>query len=146
MTNNNSEIIAMYENLGMSPEEISLNEGHNLAAIKLVLLQGSVKYREDEGSNAAPNPSEGGSQHISDEEEKLLWDAYKHIAFCGEVEGVRAKVIRDCLNEKYGRNDISKLLKNGGNVNVVVINDAITKTREVLRRVKDKQVLEMKAA
>jgi hypothetical protein len=145
MTINNEQIKQMYEELDMSAEDIAASEGYEVEAVKAALIAVSGKFRGalGNGVNASKNPHE----YISDDEERVLFDAYKWIALNGEQEGVRAKVIKDLIAEKRGRNDIAKVVK-GTQVNVVLINDSIRKSREAIKRIKEaakKPVLEIAA-
>jgi hypothetical protein len=135
MTINNEQIKQMYEELDMSPEEIATSEGYEIEAVKAALIAVSSQYR-GALSNGVNTSSKHPHEYISDEEERTLFDAYKWIALNGEQEGVRAKVIRDLIAEKRGRNDIAKVVK-GTQVNVVLINDSIRKAREAIKRIKD---------
>lgn len=136
MTINNEQIKQMYEELDMSPEEIAISEGWEVEAVKAALIAVSSQYRGALSNGVNTSQSKHPHEYISDEEERTLFDAYKWLALNGEQEGVRAKVIRDLIAEKRGRNDIAKVVK-GTQVNVVLINDSIRKAREAIKRIKD---------
>jgi hypothetical protein len=126
----------MYEELDMSPEEIATSEGYELGAVKAALIAVSSQYRGALSNGVNSPESKHPHEYISDEEERELFNAYKWLALNGEQEGVRAKIIRDLIAEKRGRNDIAKVVK-GTQVNVVLINDSIRKAREAIKRIKD---------
>lgn len=116
-----TQIVAMYDDLGLTVTEIAQETGESEAGIKSVLGQMSGKYRTEN-----PRPD------VDKEEYDMFLRAYKDLALDPDVDGAtRARVLRDLLNEQKGRNDVV-VAKGGGDQHVVinVINEQIKQMKE----------------
>ena len=121
MTAANNQIIALFEDSGMTPEDIALELGMELASIKAVLLSFSQVYREREDK---------GREDVSEDEYQDILAAYKRLALYGEHEHVRERALRNLINEKKGRNEVKSMVKGDQTINVVILNQSIIAARK----------------
>lgn len=126
----NSRIIAMYESEEMTPEEIAMDEDLEVEVVKAALLQGSTAYRR---AMRGSEDSDKEEPFMTGEEFRQIKAAYKNIALNEEVDaGVRERALRNLINEHKGRNDVANLVKNGGNVNLIMLNESLLKARKAI--------------
>ncbi len=141
MLNAEVEIVSLYENDGLSIEEISHVSGFEPLSIKALLASKSGIYRE-RAKAAAPTPSEDTklpsiSETVSESEFHEFMDAYKQLARYAETDGVRERALRNIINvyakvnDGLGEQGIVKALKDCGNtkVNILVLNQQLSQAR-----------------
>jgi len=138
MTAGNLQIVHLFENLQLSPEEIASNLELELGAVLLSLSAESSKYRRE---MAVEQKSKG---EIVKEEDVQLFntadvsDAAAVIANLmrdSEDEHVRMRAAKFVVNEGKGRND-TKAVKNL-NVSVNYINEQMQRARAAKDRAKE---------
>jgi hypothetical protein len=122
MSASNTSIVASYEKLGLTPEQIAASFGWELEAVKLILAANSSQYRKSTEGDCIIGD-------ISDAEYKDILLAYKQIALYSEVDSVRERALRNLIDEKKGRKK-SVLGKGGANFSITQINNYIKAARE----------------
>lgn len=137
MTNATLEVKQMYDELGLSLEEISNQTGYDIVAVKNTLLQCSHKFVRD--TRIACVEDEGGV--VTSEDDKLLIESAKMLAFSAEDERVRADMIKYLHDEHKGRND--KEQPSSMKVNILVLNQMIQKARKLVTE--DEDFIDVKA-
>lgn len=134
-----TQVVAAYEQLGLSPAQISEQMEMEEGQVKSLLWELSSRYKQEVG----------GTVDTTDELIKL----YEQLARCSPNDAVREKALRFLIEEKKGRNDIPMELlrlkrRQQANEDVDVLmkvsdfNNAISKIRESL----DSTLLEAKPA
>lgn len=87
-----TQVVAAYEQLGLSPVQIAEQMEMEEAQVKSLLYQLSTKYKQELG----------GIIDSTDELVKL----YEDLARCSPNDLVREKALRFLIDERKGRNDI----------------------------------------
>ena len=119
-------IKALYENEGLTPEEISeALEDISVPAVKVALLQNSAKYRTD---IKVPE----NDKDFSDNE---LEEAKVAIARCMNAEDphLAFKAAKFVFNERKGRHNVRSLMKNV-TLNVTMLNQQMQNARAAKER------------
>lgn len=124
MTAANSEIKTMYEDLGMTPEEIADDRGYDVSAVKAILMSCSGVYRE------VLKTPEGKTQDITEEQFDQINAAYVNLALYSEVDSVRARCLKNLRDEYRGRLKNPNAIKSL-NLNIVQLNGQLARSREV---------------
>ena len=127
MSNANLEVKQLYEEFGLSLDQIAEQTGYEVLAIKNTLIQCSLKFVRDSRKDM-PQDEEGGV--ITAEDDKLLIETGKMLAFSAEDERVRADMIKYLHDEHKGRNDKDR--PSGMKVNILVLNTMIQKARKMV--------------
>lgn len=118
MTAANSQIIAAYEDLGMSPDEIAQDQDLDVSAVKSVLIQFSTKFRKDIKVDE--------SLDFTEDQVKRATDVILHLAQYSEDESLRFRAARYIRDDKKGRLDVIRSMT-GLNINVLTINEQMQK-------------------
>lgn len=121
MTASNLQIVTLYEN-GLTVDQIH-NEFPDLdtSSIKAVLLANCPAYSQK---------TEDKEEEITDDEYKQFLTVYKQIALFGEHDHIREKALRRLMDEKKGRLDIHRIVKNDKTINVILFNQQLLQTRK----------------
>ena len=127
-----TRLLSLFENLGLSLDQIAAEESIPEAEVKAVLYQHSRQYRDSVDK-------EKSREDISDEEFQALLYTYKEIAMHAEDDSVREKALRFLINEKKGRNDADK--HRPITVNVAMINDRLEAARSAIAAVGAKELV-----
>lgn len=129
-----NQVVVLYEQAGLSVEDISKALGYGVEAVKSTLLQCSMLYRNFIASKEAPVEQQI-KEDISDAEFAAIRAGMFEIAMDDDPDfkPTRARMLKFLYNEKKGRNDL-KTVKNS-NTSVVLINQRIVQAREALKRV-----------
>lgn len=123
MTAANTEIVEMFESLSMTPEQICVNTGYEISAVKAVLLQFSRVYRQvTKGVDAS-------DEHITNDELVEAYEAVKEVMRYGENEGVKLKAACRLIDERKGRLDMVDTLRSTS-INITIFNQQILAARE----------------
>ena len=142
MGTNETELVALYENEGLTIEELVAATGYAETIILSVLLARSRKYREATKSldlklsspsvNIDEDPEHPLAKLISDDDLAEYMDAYKAIARNAGDDNlfIKEKVLKNLINLKtkvtdgLGENNPRKLLKEAGqgNLNINLLN------------------------
>jgi len=122
----NNEIVQLFEEGKLTPEQIAEDTGLDLVSIKAALIKSSTIYREmikheDKDDNEI-------SDLISDDELKEMVDGLKNLARFSEVDGVRLKAICRVIDEKKGRLNPIKEIKNAS-FNLILFNQQLLEMR-----------------
>jgi hypothetical protein len=143
MNSINTRIIAMYETAEMTAEEIAMDEGLEVEVVKATLLQGSGVYRSQSRGASGSKEGEKASEEepfMTEDEFRQVKAAYKQIALDGDVDsGVRERALRNLINEHKGRNDTVNLVKNGGNINILMLNESLLKARRAIENARSRR-------
>lgn len=123
----NEELAQMYD-AGLSLEEMALETGYEVSAIKNTLLQISSRYRAEARLVAK---REGAKPQITDEEDDAIIEALKNIVYSSDNDMVRVKAAIYLHDEKKGRNDARLKQTSGVNINVLMLNSALKKVRQI---------------
>ena len=120
------ELVNMYDDLGLTVDEIMEQVDYERAAVLSTLAQYSPKYRKE--TRSPELAAENEVPLISDDEDREIVEGMKMLARCGDSEEVRARLLIYLHNEKKGRHD-AKVGLQGGTINVLTINSAIKEAR-----------------
>jgi hypothetical protein len=118
------QIIVLFEDNGMSPEEIARIEELDVRAVKSLLFAKSGKYREMIGEQKEPN-------EFTEDDNALALKVIKRIAEYSEDDNTALKAAQFIRNDKKGRLDNRTGLK-GLNININVLNEHFAKAAEAL--------------
>jgi hypothetical protein len=135
MTCTAAQIVTLYEDVGMSPEQIAEDQDMSIEVIKLALSQHSRVYR---------NALIENDECFSTDEYNAAKQAISSLVYADD-ESTRFRAAKFIINEKKGRNDIlmnknGKVLgQNGiGSINILVINQQMARARKSLEESKEK--------
>ena len=120
-TPSNMEIIHMFENEGMSVEEIATARDYEVVAVKNILSIGSKQYRDECKTSE--------EELISDAEARSIVEAMKGLGFSAENELVRFNALKYLFDEKKGRND--KKETQAVSLNVQLLNTELKKIKQL---------------
>lgn len=123
---NSDQIVALYEESGLSVEEISEAASLEIEAVKLALASKSKAFAKEYQKN----------EDIFSKDE---FDAAKLIMgnlLYADNESVRFRAAKFIVNEKLGRNDIKEL--NNVSLNVTNINLQLKKAKEAIEKGRNK--------
>lgn len=143
MSGGDQQVIALFEQNGMSPEDIAEALGYDVLAVKTSLASYSVVYRRMMSERTPINQTErAGAQtptttveDISDAEFDMIKQGLMSIAMDSSPENTptRARTLKFLFQEKKGRNSVGKGMQNI-NVNILTINNGIAQAREAIKR------------
>ena len=135
-SNNEIELVALYEDESLSVEEIAASTGYERAIVIAVLLARSTKYRNEQKA-LAPGPKSNGAPEnelqplVSKDEIAEFIEAYKSIARNADDDQmfIKEKVLRNLINlggkvtdglgEHSPRQVMNELNKSGVNINTL---------------------------
>ena len=143
MTNANLQVVNMYENLGLTPEQVAAQLDLDLVSVKSVLLQFSGVYK----SMYKEAVKEGqGNKYVTEMELEEMYSIVKQVARYDESGATRAKCAMFVIDDARGRRDKAKderdFLKEK-NINVVVFNEKLSQTRQAIARNKNRNVIDL---
>jgi hypothetical protein len=137
MTAVNNQVVQMYEDAQLSPEQIAEDLGYDLVAVKATLLQFSNVYRKLVNT-AKDEPSEGIENLISDDELREMVDVVKTVARHSEIDSVRLKAACRLIDEKKGRlNPIREV--RGAQMNLIMFNQQLIQNRQARVKVLERE-------
>lgn len=124
MLNEVASIVESFDTLGMSPDEIALDRGLDIVAVKAALAQSSKKYRSVLASAGASEEEKDPTLDFTNDDLRDANDAIVRLMKHGEDEGLRLKAAIYVRDDKKGRKEIVKAI--GGNqFNLFQFNDAL---------------------
>jgi len=118
MTNSAAQIVAQYDTLGLSIDQIAEIEQLTIPAVKVILLANSPKYRMD--------TQEKPELDFSVDDAELALGVIRRVAQFSEDDNTALKAAMFMRNDKKGRLDIKSGIKRL-NINVSVLNDHFQK-------------------
>ena len=119
MLSSDRQIVASFENAGMSPEEIARVEELDVRAVKSLLFAKSAMYREAIGEQKEPD-------EFTEDDNLLALKVIKRIAEYSEDDNTALKAAQYIRNDKKGRLDNRNGLK-GLNINITILNEHFEK-------------------
>jgi len=130
MTAISQEVVSMYEEANLSPEQIAEDTGFQLAAVKATLTQFSKVYRDVLKEKGATRVSE----MITDDELSEMLDVVKSLARYSEIEGIKLKAACRIIDEKENRLNVINEVKNA-NYNLIMFNQQLLANRRAKEKV-----------
>lgn len=134
------EIVVLYEDHGLSVEDISLESGLEPLAVKGCLYSYSKAYRESIESPSTPPPKDSEiTIDVEEHEHKMIGETLKALAFHSEDDKVRLKACMYLHEERTGRN--KKKAERGASEalgavkSVFALNEQILKARAIIKQV-----------
>lgn len=147
MTTANQQIITLYDESGLSVEEIAQELDYEVVAVKAILSSYSEVYKSRNRKDTLTQEEE-----ITDDEKAELLRRMKSIALYSEDENVAARLCRYLYDEKKGRNNIQTIGAGIRGLNVTVINQTISLANNAIKKalkssndsdISQKQILEL---
>lgn len=132
MAPGNQQVVAAYEECGLSPEEIAREFGYDLSVVKQTLLTGSSKFVDACGfqGEVAENKELFNQSDLEDAKGVM-----KELMTSSEIDMVRLKAATFIIDEAKGRNDI-KALKSTA-INITEIQRVMNQARSAMARAKE---------
>ena len=119
MTSELQQIKSSYEELGMSPEEISVDRELDLVAVKAALMQSSSKYRKACGKEDEVEDN----LNFNNEQLQRANDVIYELAMAAEDEHLRFKAATYIRDDKKGRKELVKQVQ-GMSFNILNFNQS----------------------
>lgn len=116
----------LYEQEGMTPDEIAGDQEMDIAAVKACLMSCSGKYRRACGSE---EPEEDHLNFTNDQLEAVNRVIYE-IAIGAEDDSVRLKAATYLRDDKKGRKEVVKAV-GGAQFNILMFNEQMQKIRQL---------------
>jgi hypothetical protein len=120
-----TQIKTAYELHGMSPEEISEDQGLDLVAVKSKLMQVSSVFRKNCGLSS-PDVDDG--LNFTEDDLRRVNEVILTLALSAEDEHLRGKMATYVRDDKKGRKEVAKLMK-GTTFNILSFNEMIHQAR-----------------
>lgn len=142
----NTQIVDVYES-GVPIDAIASEFAYEIDAVKLILLQCSLKYRREVtgivNDNLGISESfETPSDTFTADDELMAKNAIKSLSRDSEMDNVRLKASIYIVDDRKGRNDavLKGLAKAGGvgGFNITVVNNHFKEMRAAMARAKDR--------
>lgn len=128
------ELKILFEEQSLSPSEISDLKGWEVEAVKARLMQISPAFKESLRAATTTGNQESGDLEITDQEKRTYLEMYKGMLHDSDVDpNLRARILRDLLNEKLGRNKVvlpASITHNTQVFNINNINESIRAAKE----------------
>lgn len=127
-----SQIVASYEDHGVTIEEIAANFGFSEEAVKILLGAKSSVYRAQVKAEVIPDVTDDDFDQVKAVMKSLL---------LSDQPNVQLKAARFLWDEKKNRNDPAATkasMLNGAVININVINEQMQKARVAVERAKTK--------
>lgn len=146
MTAADKQIVTMYEDLDISPEQIvqELNEEYDIEAIKMSLLQNSPKYKQDaHHAVAITNGNAPDAQGIFTEDERqLARQTAVRLMQHSELDVVQARMVETILNEQRAERTSQKLTAlAGAKINILQFQEHLTMVKASMQRAREASVV-----
>jgi len=110
----------------MTPSQIADDQSLDVTAVKAKLMQISSKYRKDCGQE----DSEDSELNFGDEDLKSVNKVILDLAHNAEDEHLRFKAATYIRDDKKGRKEIVKAIRDTGQFNILNINQMLVTARE----------------
>ena len=129
MSGEQESIKVAYEQLGMTPEEISEDRGLEVAAVKASLMATSGGYRKACGQE----PEDEDSLNFSDADLRDVNEVILQTAKYAEDPYLKLKAAIYIRDDKKGRKEVVKQMGNQS-FNILVFNEQMAKIREAKQK------------
>lgn len=129
-----TQLIASYEQAGMTVEQIAAADGYEVAAVKAILFARSAKYRADVGR---PGPANAASDtkalDLTDDDEELANRVFRQLAESADNDSVRLKAAMRIKDERKKRLDPRVGFGNViNNTTIITLNEHFAKAAAAL--------------
>lgn len=135
MLNEVASIVASFEELGMSPDEISQDRGLDIVAVKAALAQNSKKYKLAISPSAGPEEQKDPTLDFSDDDLRVSNDVITRTMKHAEDENLRFKAACYVRDDKKGRKEVIKAI-GGTQFNLFQFNENLRAARAGADRLK----------
>lgn len=125
MNAENQQIVTLFEEVGMGPDEIAQSEEMDLIAVKTILMQCSSLYRQESKQNKS-------LEFTVDEAEEMKQILLNRARY-SEDEHLQVKCAIFIINDKKGRLDGGRMLGQLGNA-VINFNMQMQKVQDARER------------
>lgn len=115
-----------YESEGMTPLQIAEDQSLDVTAVKAKLMQISSKYRKDCGQEE----DEDSELNFNNSDLKTVNKIIMDLAISAEDEHLRFKAATYIRDDKKGRKEVVKAIRDTGNFNILNINQMLITARE----------------
>lgn len=131
-------IKSLYENEGLSPEQIAEEEKFNLVAVKAKLMQLSVVYRKA----CKAEPEDEDELNFSKSEQRELKEIIMEVARCAENADGSVDFRTRLAAATYGRDDAKgrkdlRNIVNNNQLNIFDLNEKLVQVNERTKRMKE---------
>lgn len=126
-----AEIIASYETLGMTVEQIAAEMDLELASVKAILFQSSSQFRKD----AKKDESLDFTTDEAEESKRIIMNLARY----SEEEGIKLKAAQYVYDCKTGRREAGKGLQTV-QFNIISFNEQMKKAIEAQKRTEQKAI------
>lgn len=129
-----TQLVASYEQAGMTPEQIAATDGLELAAVKAVLFAKSAAYRAAVGRPGPLNAvADKSALDLTEDDEELANRVFRQLAESAENEAVRLKAASRIKDERRKRLDPRASFGNIiNNTTILTLNDHFAKAAQAL--------------
>lgn len=129
-----TQLVASYEQAGMTPEQIAATDGYELSAVKAILFAQSAKYRADVGKPGhIDRATETDALDLTPDDETIANNVFRDLAQGAENEGVRLKAAMRIKDERRKRLDPRAGFKGIVNqTNIITLNEHFAKAAAAL--------------
>lgn len=141
MSGSDQQIVTSYEDLGMSVEEIASDTGWDELAIKAILIQNSMVYRDSIKSPVGGNENDTSKIEGFSEQDNL--DAIRtvrEILNASDEPHIQLKAAMFIRNDKKGRLDVVKAIKDAPRFTINQFNITLAKARDARLRARSKVI------
>lgn len=127
MSGSQIQIVAAYEQGGLTPEQIVEDMGgdYDVASIKAALMAGSSKYRRDCGQESVDDDA----LNFSNDDLKAVNDIIMNLAKYAEDPNLQLKAAMYVRDDKKGRKEVVRQIAGGPVFNLLQFNEQITAAR-----------------
>lgn len=131
-------IKSLYENEGLSPDQIASEEGFNLIAVKAKLMQISVVYRKDCRVEPEALDELNFGKHEQREVREIIMDIARSAENAdGSVDyRTRLNAATYVRDDSKGRKDIRNIVSNN-QVNIFQLNEKLASISDKTRKMKE---------
>jgi hypothetical protein len=128
------QLIASYEQAGLSPEQIAAADGYEVAAVKAILFAKSAIYRAAVGRPGPLNAAQDAKAlDLTESDEEIANRVFRDLAESAENEGVRLKAAMRIKDERRKRLDPRATFGNIiNNTTILNLNEHFTKAASAL--------------
>lgn len=137
-----AQIVDMFENLDLSPDQISASLDIEKGAVELVLVGNSSKYRSQLAAiqnNGVVNTTTLANTNLFNNDEVQEAARVFISQMMSDDEHIRQRAAKFIINEAKGRND-TKNVKNITQVNVNIVNEQMLRARQAKEDARNKKI------
>ena len=127
------QLVASYEEAGMTPEEIAQVDGLEVGAVKAILFAHSRKYAEHvKGSAASVSQDSGEVEDFKKADDELALQVIRRIAQFSEDDGTALKAAMYIRNDRKGRLNPQKAAGQLVQNNILLLNEKFAEAAAAL--------------